>query len=154
MTGHMTTIATFNDPLTAEAAKRNLEAHDIPAILSGDVGRVVPGTPVVLEVDQDDAPRAHRTLDHAGHTPHEPPAVVLDLPGDRLASRALNVASLGLIVLPVLGQLISACLLLTLWVRGLELSHDGKRMAREARQIDLIVLGGVAFVVALLFWLL
>jgi hypothetical protein len=67
-----------------------------------------------------------------------------DLAGDRLAARALNAASLGLFLFPVGLHVYSACLLLRLRLGGLPLSEGGRRQAREARRLNLIMLLGAA----------
>ena len=60
--------------------------------------------------------------------------------GDLLAARALQVASAGIVVGPVILHLYSVALLIRLMVSRLALGAKGRRQAREAWMLDLLFL--------------
>src|ERR1700722_11694295 len=60
--------------------------------------------------------------------------------GDLLAARALDVASAGIVVGPVVLHLYSVALLIRLMVSRLPLGAKGRRQAREAWMLDLVFL--------------
>jgi hypothetical protein len=60
--------------------------------------------------------------------------------GDLLAARALEVASAGIVVGPVVLHLYSVALLIRLMVSRLPLGAKGRRHAREAWMLDLLFL--------------
>jgi hypothetical protein len=72
------------------------------------------------------------------------------LPGDQLAARALNTATLGLYTLPVVLHVYSAWLLLRRKMAGHSLSADGFAKVREAWRINALILIGAALCVAVL----
>jgi hypothetical protein len=73
-----------------------------------------------------------------------------DLPGDQLAARALNTATLGLYTVPVVLHLYSAWLLVRLKMAGHLLSAGGVAQVREAWRINALILIGAALCVAVL----
>jgi hypothetical protein len=81
--------------------------------------------------------------------PREPAS---DLAGDRLAARARNAASPGLLLFPVGLHVYSAWLLLRLRLSGWPLSEGGRSQAQEARRLDLIMLVGAAGGLGLLLY--
>jgi hypothetical protein len=106
---------------------------------------------VKLRVREPDAERATKVLARRPQRKSEP---VSDLPGDQLAARALNAASLGLFILPVVFHVYSAFLLLRIkWYR-LELSGGGRKQVREAWKVNRIILIGAAvcIVIGFLLW--
>jgi hypothetical protein len=60
--------------------------------------------------------------------------------GDLLAARALEVASAGMVVGPVVLHLYSVALLIRLMVSRLPLGAKGRKQAREAWMLDLLFL--------------
>jgi hypothetical protein len=60
--------------------------------------------------------------------------------GDLLAARALEVASAGIVVGPVVFHLYSVALLIRLRVSRFPVSANGRRQAREAWMLDLLFL--------------
>jgi hypothetical protein len=60
--------------------------------------------------------------------------------GDLLAARALEVASAGIVVGPVVLHLYSVVLLIRLIVSRLPLGAEGRRQVREAWMLDLLFL--------------
>ena len=60
--------------------------------------------------------------------------------GDLLAARALDVASAGMVVGPVVLHLYSVALLIRLMVSRLPLGAKGRKQAREAWMLDLFFL--------------
>jgi hypothetical protein len=93
---------------------------------------------------------AERTMaTEDAHVESEPTAF-----GDHLAVRARDLASGGLVVLPVVLHLGSVRLLIRLHASRRPLSHVGRKAVRTARRINLVVLlvasACVAFLVAAL----
>jgi hypothetical protein len=70
-------------------------------------------------------------------------------PGDALARRALDVASAGLITVPVVTHLYSVALLVRLCLAGFPVSEQGREQRREAWRLDLAILGAAALCVAI-----
>ena len=76
--------------------------------------------------------------------------------GDALASRARDIASAGLVVVPVVLNLYSVALLLRLLGAGHPVSYEGRKAAREAWQLNLAILGAAALCLGIIVaaWLL
>jgi hypothetical protein len=71
--------------------------------------------------------------------------------GDLLAARALDVASAGIVVGPVVLHLYSLALLIRLMVSRLPLGVKGRRQAREAWMLDLLFLFSAALCLVILW---
>jgi hypothetical protein len=71
--------------------------------------------------------------------------------GDLLAARALDVASAGTVVGPVILHLYSLALLIRLMVSRLPLGVKGRRQAREAWMLDLLFLLSAALCLGILW---
>lgn len=69
--------------------------------------------------------------------------------GDDLARRALDVASAGLVSVPVVTHLYSVVLLLRRRFAGLPVSDRGREEAREAWRLDLAILGATALCIGI-----
>jgi hypothetical protein len=146
MSSTLVTIATFPNELEAQMAKNYLAENEVYAIVSQGEGSAVTGAAACLDVAEDEAKRAMKLLERRPHH-HEPRESAL--PGDVLAAKALNVSTLGYFFIPVLSHLLSAVMLCWLgWTRK-PLSEEGKRKAREARQINAIMLGVAAIIAAI-----
>jgi hypothetical protein len=71
--------------------------------------------------------------------------------GDLLAARALDVASAGIVVGPIILHLYSLALLIRLMVSQLPLGVKGRRQAREAWMLDLLYLLSAALCLGILW---
>ena len=71
--------------------------------------------------------------------------------GDLLAARALDVASAGIVVGPVVLHLYSLALLIRLMMSRLPLGVKGRRQAREAWMLDLLFLFSAALCLVILW---
>ena len=71
--------------------------------------------------------------------------------GDLLAARALEVASAGMVVGPVVLHLYSVALLIRLMVSRLPLGAMGRRQAREAWMLDLLFLLSAALCLSIVW---
>ena len=71
--------------------------------------------------------------------------------GDLLAAKALEVASAGIVVGPVVLHLYSVALLIRLMVSRLPLGVKGRRQAREAWMLDLLFLFSAALCLVILW---
>ena len=81
---------------------------------------------------------------------HSNPAT-LSAEGDLLAARALDVASVGIVVGPVVLHLYSLALLIRLMMSRLPLGVKGRRQAREAWMLDLLFLLSAALCLVILW---
>jgi hypothetical protein len=145
----MSVAATFATPLEAELARLVLSEQDIASRLEGDLisGAALPlqGTRSVrLLVAEQHAERAHALIgEHERALAAERP---LTDTADQRVGRAYRLALVGLLLVPVVTQLISLVQLLR--VSWSALSRKGRRQYLFALSLDALVLGSVAYWVA------
>lgn len=154
MSSTLVTVATFPNEAEAHMAKNFLAEREIYAIVSQGHASAVTASSANLDVAEEEVHRAMKLLEKRPHH-HEPPES--KLAGDVLATNALNISTLGFFFIPVLSHLLSATMLC--WGRwtGKPMSEFGRAKAKDASQINAMILGVAGFfvaVVALLIWLL
>src|SRR5262249_41071778 len=136
MSDPLVIVATFPSAAEAHLAKNRLVANKIAAVVTDELlPEMLPGGSVNVQVAKGDAERATKIL---GRRPSRRGARASNLPGDQLAVQAVNWATLGLFICPVILHLYSTYFLLRLRRSGLGLSAGGRKQAREARLINLI----------------
>jgi len=145
----MVTVATFTNAAQAHILENHLADEQIPSIVTEEYfSGLIPGSTagtVKVQVAQANVEEARQLLARCEqHSPPFEPAPAL--PGDRLASRAANMASLGLFLFPLGLHLYSAYLLWRLRWLGLELSPLGREKVREAWRFNRIIFLGAALV--------
>lgn len=145
----MSVVATFATPLEAELARLMLGEQDIESRLEGDLlaGAALPlqgSRGVRLLVAAEHAERAQALVQaHERQLAEERRRT--DTSDDRVA-RAYRLALIGLLLFPVVTQLISLVQLLR--VPWSSLSSKGRRHYVIALAFDLVVLGAVVYWVA------
>jgi hypothetical protein len=155
MKDDLVTIATYPNAAEAEIVHGRLSEEDIPAFVNDVAETLIPVRGVQLQVPEESVKRATRVLEEVRHhreQRHEAPVEVL--PGDRLAARALNIATLGLFLVPIVLHLFSALVLVRLWWSGAEMTPKGRQDALGAWKIDRLILGCALIVVAIVALLL
>ncbi len=141
----LVTLATFGSPQEAHLAMNRLKAAGIRVVLDDEMllsnawhlSNAVGG--VKLLVRESDAERASKILANLPSKQDRRKKSGPELPGDDLASQALNWSTLGLFVLPIIAHIVSSTLLLQLDRQALPLSKDGMKKALEAKAINRMV---------------